>query len=83
MSCESYPIKIKNFGRDLCFRSIEGLKESLVSKFKGKDTSIVYRTKPNGMLSTVFVSVGEDGVIRESYGDQSKIDFDCIAERMM
>ncbi|HCA02644.1 MULTISPECIES: hypothetical protein [Halomonadaceae] len=83
MVYEPRPLKIKNFGNDLLFRSVEELKETLKKEFKGKDTSVVFRTKPNGMRSTVFVSVGEDGVIRESYGEEPEVDFDAISERLM
>lgn len=80
---EPRPLKIKNFGKDLSFGSVEELKDALVNEFKGKDTSVVFRTKPNGMLATVFVSVSEDGVIRESYGEESVVDFDAISERLL
>lgn len=83
MVYEPRPLKIKSFGDDLLFGGVEELKETLVNDFKGKDTSIVFRTKPSGMLSTVFVSVGEDGVIRESYGGESEVDFDAISERLL
>lgn len=83
MVYEPHPIKIKNFGNDRLFRSVDELREALETDFKGKDTSIVFRSKPSGLLCTVFVSVDESGVVRESYGEQPEIDFGRIAERMM
>lgn len=38
MVYEPRPLKIKNFGNDLLFRSVEELKETLKKEFKGKDT---------------------------------------------
>lgn len=72
------PLKIKNFGNDRCFETVDELKDVLKREYRGRDTSVVYQSKPNGMFSTVFVSVGKDGVVRDSYGSQPEIDFGAI-----
>ncbi|MFW8252669.1 hypothetical protein [Klebsiella pneumoniae] len=50
-------IKIKDFGRDRKFRSVDELQSTLSEQYKGQHVSIVYPAKPSGLLRTVFVSV--------------------------
>lgn len=70
--------KIKNFGKDEVFSSVEEMKEALSTKYLGMHVSIVFKTKSN-LLSTLFVSVDSDGKITESYGDMAEVDFSKIA----
>lgn len=70
--------KIKNFGKDEVFSSVEEMKEALSKKYLGMHVSIVFKTKSN-LLSTLFVSVDGQGKITESYGDMAEVDFSKIA----
>lgn len=72
--------KIKNFGKDEVFSSVEEMKEALSTKYLGMHVSIVFKTKSkSNLLSTLFVSVDSDGKITESYGDMAEVDFSKIA----
>ena len=66
--------KIKNFGKDEVFDSVQALEAVLSTKYKGMHVSIIYPSKL-GLLSTVFVSVNNDGEVYESYGNEDKVDF--------
>ncbi|MCU2863834.1 hypothetical protein FJD32_025215 (plasmid) [Shewanella sp. LC6] len=73
-------IKIKDFGRDRKFRSVDELQSTLSEQYKGQHVSIVYPAKPNGLLRTVFVSVDDAGGVNQTNGDQSPIDFTAIKD---
>lgn len=73
-------IKIKNFGRYRKFRSVDELQGTLSEQYKGQHVSVVYPTKPHGLLRTVFVSVDDAGGINETYGKQSPVDFNAIKD---
>lgn len=73
-------LKIKDYGRDRKFRSIDELQSTLSEQYKGRHVSIVYPTNPNGLLRTVFVSVDSAGGINETYGNQSPVDFNAIKD---
>ncbi|WP_119828726.1 hypothetical protein [Vibrio cholerae] len=73
-------IKIKDFGRDRKFRSVDELQSTLSEQYKGQHVSIVYPAKPNGLLRTVFVSVDDAGGVNQTYGDQSPVDFSTIKD---
>lgn len=77
------PLKIKNFGKDRTFSSVSELKEVLSSEYRDDHVSIVYPTKPHGLLRTVYVSVDQTGVIRETYGEQAIVDFQKISEILL
>ena len=68
---------IKNFGNDESFKCIDDLKDTLYQKYKGKHVSVVYPTA-SGILRTLFVSVDDDGTVRESYGENAVVDFNQI-----
>ncbi|EAB9607595.1 MULTISPECIES: hypothetical protein [Gammaproteobacteria] len=73
-------LKIKDYGRDRKFRSVDELQSTLSEQYKGRHVSIVYPTNPNGLLRTVFVSVDSAGGINETYGNQSPVDFNAIKD---
>ncbi|MBP4004292.1 hypothetical protein [Escherichia coli] len=73
-------LKIKDYGRDRKFRSVDELQSTLSEQYKGRHVSIVYPTNPNGLLRTVFVSVDYAGGINETYGNQSPVDFNAIKD---
>ncbi|KGM26772.1 hypothetical protein [Photorhabdus sp. RM96S] len=75
-------IKIKDFGRDQKFSSVDELQSALSEQYKGQHVSIVYPTKPNGLLRTVFVSVDDAGGVNETYGEQSPVDFSAIKDEL-
>ncbi|WP_417652136.1 hypothetical protein [Citrobacter freundii] len=60
-------IKIKDFGRDRKFRSVDELQSTLSEQYKGQHVSIVYPAKPSGLLRTVFVSVDDAGGVNRTY----------------
>ncbi|MDA1379369.1 hypothetical protein PCI56_05130 [Plesiomonas shigelloides subsp. oncorhynchi] len=43
-------LKIKDYGRDRKFRSVDELQSTLSEQYKGRHVSIVYPTNPNGLL---------------------------------
>ncbi|STS99813.1 Uncharacterised protein [Klebsiella pneumoniae] len=49
-------IKIKDFGRDRKFRSVDELQSTLSEQYKGQHVSIVYPAKPS-VYSARFLSV--------------------------
>ena len=71
-------LKLKDFGHDRELSSVEELKETLIRDYQGQSVSIVYATRPHGMLRTVFVDVSADGTVTESYGAQRPVDFEAI-----
>lgn len=75
-------IKIMDFGRDKEFLSVDDLQSALSSLYKGRHVSIIYSTKPHGLLATVFVSVDGAGEVYETYGDQSPVDFSAIKDEL-
>lgn len=79
MTSQSSQIKIKVFGRDKAYSTVESVKTALETDFKGQHVSIAYPKKPSGLNSVVFVSVSECGVVRHSYGEQLPVDFNEIA----
>lgn len=76
-------LKVKNFGKDETFSSVRELKAALSKNYRDMHVTIVYPTKPNGLLRTVFVSVNNTGEIRETYGDKDTVDFDLISEALL
>lgn len=76
-------LKIKDFGNDSGYSSVEALQVALTGHYSGKHVSIVYPSKPNGLLRTVFVSVAADGSISHTYGDRSAIDFSVISNDIL
>jgi hypothetical protein len=83
MSDSSRPLKIKNFGKDRSFSSVSELKGVLSSEYRGDHVSLVYPTRPHGLLRTVYVSVDQAGDIRETYGEQAIVDFQKISETLL
>lgn len=75
-------IKIKDFGRDRLFPTVNDLKKALSEQYKGQHVSIVYQTKPSGLTRTVFVSVDDAGGVNSSYGDQASVDFAAIEDEL-
>ncbi len=73
-------IKIKDFGRDRLYPTVNDLKKALSEQYKGQHVSIVYQTKPSGLTRTVFVSVDDAGGVNQTYGDQSPVDFSAIKD---
>tara|TARA_Y100000588_G_C13481676_1_gene597067 strand:+ start:271 stop:513 length:243 start_codon:yes stop_codon:yes gene_type:complete len=74
------PIQIKNFGNDRFCASLEELKSVLSNEFRDQHVSVIYRSRKTGLLKTLFVSVEQSGVIRESYSQQAEVNFDQISE---
>lgn len=65
---------VRDFSKRTKVPNILLLKEELL-KYKGHSVTIEYKTKRD-MTQCVFVSIDNDGIIRESYGDKKIIDFD-------
>lgn len=76
-------LKIKDFGRDRDFDSVADLKKALSEEYKSKDVSILYTTKPHGLLRVVYVSVDDAGAVLDSYKDQAPIDFNAIENELL
>lgn len=53
-------IKIKDFGRDRLFSTVNDLKKALFEQYKGQHVSIVYQTKPHGLTKKARCSVSVD-----------------------
>lgn len=83
MPDSTYPLKIKNFGKDRAFNNVDELRDALAKDYQGMHVSIVYSSKPNGLLKTVFASVSDDGTVHHSYGDESEVDFNLIAASLL
>lgn len=83
MPKSSRPLKIKNFGKDRTFSLVSELKEVLSSEYRGSHVTLVYPTRPQGLLRTVYVSVDQAGDIRETYGEQAIVDFQKISETLL
>lgn len=73
-------LKIKAFGRDREFTSVQALKNALAQEYRGQSVSIVYAAKPRGLLRAIFVDVSGDGKVNESYGSRRVVDFEVIED---
>lgn len=71
-------LKLKVAGRDLELASVSLLASYLAENCKGMHVSIIYKSKPSGMLKSVFLSISESGLICESYGEQRAFDVSTI-----
>lgn len=76
-------LKIKDFGCDKLFQSVDELKGVLSEQYKGKHVTIVYPLK-SGIHRMLLVSINAEGCVNETYGQQRLIDFAAInAERQL
>lgn len=75
-------IKIKDFGNDRPFDTLEQLKCTLAAEYRGKHITIVYSTKPHGMNRPVFVSVSDSGEVFHSNRDGELVDFGTIQQNL-
>lgn len=76
-------IKIKNSGCEQPFDSVDELQSALSEHYQGQHVTIVYTSRPHGMLRSVFVSVTDTGEVRHSYGDESLVDFLDIKDNLL
>jgi hypothetical protein len=77
-------LKIKAFGQDRQFLTVKALQSALSHEYKGRHVSIIYATKPSGLLKTIFISVGEDGAVNQTYGEEAQpIDFAAIERELL
>lgn len=75
-------LKIKDFGDDRQFLTVKALQSALSLEYKDRHVSILYAAKPSGLLQAVFVSVGEDGSINQTYGERIPVDFAAIEREL-
>lgn len=73
-------LRIRNFGNDRDCDSPAQVLERLVADYRGRSVSITFSTKPRGLLTTLFVDVAPDGMIRESYGDRNPVTLAAFSE---
>jgi hypothetical protein len=76
-------LKIKNFGNDKEYESVDELRAALSDEYRGTHVSVVYPVKPTGMLRTVYVSVCDAGTVSETYGEGEPLDFTRISETIL
>lgn len=71
--------RIRCFGNDAACDSVEDLQRVLSSEYAGQSVSVVYPSQKTGMKMTLFVDVGTDGALSESYGSGEAI---SLSERI-
>lgn len=71
--------EIKNFGNNRVVDTIEQAEAVLSSDYRGKHVSLQFKKK-NGMLTSVFVSVTEQGEILHTYKEGAKVDFSLVEQ---
>lgn len=77
------PFKVRDFGNDREFDSIESLYEGLLYHYTNRHVAIHTLAADTGMVLIDCVHVGSDGCVRSDYGsDKGKpVDFDYLAKR--
>lgn len=71
--------EIKNFGNNRVVDTIEQAEAVLSSDYRGKHVSLQFKKK-SGMLTSVFVSVTEQGEVLLTYMEGAKVDFSLIEQ---
>jgi len=60
-------LRIRDLGKDQDCLDLTELFSALERGYRGKSVSVTYSTSPNGLLKTVFIDVGEEEILRDSY----------------
>jgi len=63
--------RLRHGGADIYFEDTVTLTDALIEQFKEQHVSVQFKRK-SGMDNVLFVTVDENGIIRQSY-DESKI----------
>lgn len=76
------PFRVRNFGNDRDYDSLEALLTGLRSDYRGLSVAVHVRRPATGMMKTFFVDVRPNGDIVESYGERpySPVDITLLKE---
>jgi hypothetical protein len=74
-------IKIKDFGKDKVVGSVSELKDALSNEYKSQHISIVYKL-PSGITRQAYISVTNEGEVKETYGAKGPVDFEKIEKEI-
>jgi hypothetical protein len=72
-------ITIRNYNEKIQTRSLEELKETLLSRFKGEHVALEC-TSLSGLKKITYISVLMSGEIFESFGEQGKCDLSSLTQ---
>ena len=75
-------LKIKDFGNDQPFDTVEQLRCALAADYRGKHVTIVYSKKPHGMHCPVLVSVSDSGDVFHSNREGVLVDFGAMQQNL-
>lgn len=64
--CNKTNLKIKDYSRSKYFNTVFELQTVLQHDYTGRHVAIHYKTN-SGMISVIFVSVSDEGLITDSY----------------
>jgi len=78
----SAPYRVRNFGNDRDYDSVEALIEGLAEHYRGESVAVHVRTPAYGMTRPFFVDVAQNGQLLETYGEtpNKTVDIDTLRE---
>ncbi|MDL4860776.1 hypothetical protein NPJ88_000365 [Halomonas elongata] len=75
-------IHIRAFGNDRTCSSIDDLRETLSTHYRGHSVTLDYERASHGMRGSHFIDVLDDGSAVESYGKQAPVKFEALQADM-